>query len=667
MKILTPQKDDETTMTGTGFSVDNNNLVHIISLLTKIYSNPIKAVVQELFCNAYDSHVEKYGSDFRTKIKITTPSLKNQFWTIQDFGIGMTLESFQNIYTNYGNSTKRSSNSLIGYFGIGSKSPFAVVKSYDVIIGDGFTKYHFLMFIKNELPSYTLISQEKDDYCGVTIKIPVQTNEMNKWIQATTSFLELMDNSRYETTCIVKPLTIKNTFKNSKNLKIYEVDRKEETFYIRLGIVNYPLNTANFNSLSSFSSWAMKSSFILQAELGKVTISPSRENLIYDDITINYINSLIKLFLDCAITQIQDKINEFSTKIEAQIYLLQQNSLLIKGHDFFYKDEELSKIGLDCKGVFYNSSGFSRTCSPEKPLTLDNYDGIKFVQTTQYQVRDKVEHLFKEYGINAVIVLYEEMEVPTEMMLSLDGYVNKKRVKQDLRVDFAMMSSHSSGVNYNETSVNDLPDKCYYIIHDIKNGLMINGQRFSWSWYQTIAQNLPEKIYPIIFANNKILEKIKGVELICFSNVLAELYFDQFVEKIKEYYDEFLSFAGLAQTKYLYYNQYHIVKYFVENHQGLIPNKNDLLQKINFNSNRYYRNGTFMVLRQFINDEKSKELIQKLLNHPVIVDIMGSIDKCFTHISKKYPMLMVLSGRITDEEKMIIVENYVKEQNSKEN
>lgn len=88
-----------------------------------LYSDKILAIIRELSTNAYDSHVA--AGKATTPFHVTLPSSFNPQFIIEDFGVGLSPEQVNNIYTVYGASDKEDSNTAIGCLGLGSKTPFS--------------------------------------------------------------------------------------------------------------------------------------------------------------------------------------------------------------------------------------------------------------------------------------------------------------------------------------------------------------------------------------------------------------------------------------------------------------------------------------------------------------------------------------------------------------
>ena len=92
-------------------SEDIGFVVNILS--TNLYSNPIQSLVREIVSNAWDSHVEA-GVDDPVILSLNQTLEGSYYIAIEDFGVGISEQRFDEIYRNIVSSTKRSTNSLIG-------------------------------------------------------------------------------------------------------------------------------------------------------------------------------------------------------------------------------------------------------------------------------------------------------------------------------------------------------------------------------------------------------------------------------------------------------------------------------------------------------------------------------------------------------------------------
>ena len=92
------------------FGLSAEGLPFIFNILrNSLYSNKELAVLREYSCNCFDAHVQAGKQDI--PIKITLPSELDPTLRFRDYGVAMTHDEIKNIFTEYGVSTKRQSNS----------------------------------------------------------------------------------------------------------------------------------------------------------------------------------------------------------------------------------------------------------------------------------------------------------------------------------------------------------------------------------------------------------------------------------------------------------------------------------------------------------------------------------------------------------------------------
>ena len=99
-------------------------------LSSTLYKFRDLAVIRELISNALDSHV---AAKVTEPIKVTLPTKEFPTFIVEDFGVGMSKEFLLDLYSTYFFSSKRETNDEVGGFGLGSKSPFAVSSSFNVL------------------------------------------------------------------------------------------------------------------------------------------------------------------------------------------------------------------------------------------------------------------------------------------------------------------------------------------------------------------------------------------------------------------------------------------------------------------------------------------------------------------------------------------------------
>ena len=143
-------------------------------LSSNLYSDKALAIVRELCCNAYDSHVAAGCAD--RPIELILPTRLNPQLVIKDFGTGLDHEQMLSIYTKFFESTKTESNDFVGQLGLGSKSPFSMFKSFTVEARKNGVRRTYTAFLNEEgIPTIAQMGEVAED-CenGVTVSMHVQ-------------------------------------------------------------------------------------------------------------------------------------------------------------------------------------------------------------------------------------------------------------------------------------------------------------------------------------------------------------------------------------------------------------------------------------------------------------------------------------------------------------
>lgn len=138
-----------------------------------LYANKIKAIIRELSCNALDSHVAAGNADIPFVVHL--PNAMEPYFSVRDFGTGLSHHQVVDIFTTFFESTKTGSNDFIGALGLGSKSPFSYTDNFTVVATQNGHKGIYTAFINEQgVPSIALMmSEDTDEPSGVEIKFAV--------------------------------------------------------------------------------------------------------------------------------------------------------------------------------------------------------------------------------------------------------------------------------------------------------------------------------------------------------------------------------------------------------------------------------------------------------------------------------------------------------------
>lgn len=295
---------------------------HLMSLLTRMYSDPELAVIRELATNALDSHI-MVG---QTKpIEVTTPSLLSPYFRVKDYGVGLSVEDIHTLYSQYGASLKRDSNAVNGMLGIGCKAPLAYA--------DQFT----LTAVKDGVRIQVAISRDEDGGGGMTIVDTASTKDPNgvevlvparTGNQMANKAAELFRYWPEKSVLLngAEPARFTGTVKISDKLFVTQGDRyNTQQSKIVMANVAYPAgDLLDLRELGIPYGYAV----IAYVEPGAVDFAPSREALEFTRRTRERI-SLVALEVKKGIVQaIQDHIEAASTPQEAVCEVLKWKQLL---------------------------------------------------------------------------------------------------------------------------------------------------------------------------------------------------------------------------------------------------------------------------------------------------------------------------------------------------
>ena len=293
-------------------------------LSSNLYSNKIRAIVRELSCNAVDSHKMAQNPN---PFEVHLPSIFEPYFSVRDFGIGLSDYDVFNLYNSYFESTKSQSNDFIGALGLGSKSPFSYVDSFTVeSVFNGEKRIYSTYLNSAGIPTTSLMSSiECSDHNGLEVKIPIKESDFDRFRREAEIVFYAFD---------IKP-TIVNSPQYNDLQKVEETDnciiksgngwKIVNTFpgaiindaYARQGSIIYPLNKdilqegieGNERSKIDF---ILYNKIVVNFPLGQLDVAASREELSYDETTKSNILKRIYEVYDEIVGEINKELDTLS-------------------------------------------------------------------------------------------------------------------------------------------------------------------------------------------------------------------------------------------------------------------------------------------------------------------------------------------------------------------
>lgn len=275
-------------------------------LSNTLYSNKPLAVVREVLCNAWDSHIASGVQHIPVNITIDADSM-----TIRDYGAGIHPDLMHQIYCVYGASTKENDGLQTGGFGLGSKAPFAYSDHFTVTTHHKGMKTVYAISrgsgAAKGTPELRAMVQVPTLEQGIEVKIPIVKPEDVRM------FKDIIRN--------IAAYGEMNVVLNKEHIPIIPISTAEKNVFlcktlpyatndmvhVRYGNVIYPVPDHDdyrsdmqkvINSINAVTGdrWSRQSTWylIVQAPPHSISVTPSRESLSMTDTSVNTLRGIFR-------------------------------------------------------------------------------------------------------------------------------------------------------------------------------------------------------------------------------------------------------------------------------------------------------------------------------------------------------------------------------------
>lgn len=262
-----------------------------------LYSDKIAAVIRELSCNAYDSHIAAGKPDLPFEVHL--PSEVEPWFSVTDFGTGISDEDITKIYTRYFASTKTNSNDFVGQLGLGSKSPFSLVREFEVKSShSGVERTYRMYFDDTDTPRVEFLYEGPNVQSGLSVKFAVHGySDQRRFAERADTVL-----GWFKTT----PTITGNVVRINKTVSKMTEDgwfiRAKQTYgnnspIALMGNVAYPIDT-DIEGISPEIKAMLDMPLVIHFDIGELEVSASRESLGYDKRTVANLTAKCHVVLD---------------------------------------------------------------------------------------------------------------------------------------------------------------------------------------------------------------------------------------------------------------------------------------------------------------------------------------------------------------------------------
>jgi ferritin len=298
------------------FSIAANGKAFKI-LIDGLYSNKIQAIVRELSSNAFDAQIAASRGDKPFDLQL--PNLLDPTFSVRDYGTSLSHDDIMGLYTTVFQSTKEDTNNAVGKFGLGSKTPFAYTDSFTVTAFMRGTKRVYGAYINvNGIPQISLMaSEDTNELDGLMVSFPVNSKDCEQFRVETERVVRGFD---------VKPNVRGNQIDVSEVEPIYtgscfKIFKGHGVPRVRQGCVIYPINTTNLPKPWNVAHENIfNTNILIDFPIGDLDVTPSRETLSYDDVTIKNIMDRAALIDAEIVAEYSERFAKVRTYYEAQCF-----------------------------------------------------------------------------------------------------------------------------------------------------------------------------------------------------------------------------------------------------------------------------------------------------------------------------------------------------------
>lgn len=336
-----------------------------------LYQNKIGSIVREICCNAYDSHVAANCKD--KPFEVHLPDAFEPWFSVKDYGVGLTPEEVRTVLTVYFQSTKDQSNDSIGAFGLGAKTPFSYTDQFTVTsIKNGKKTIYSAFISESGVPDIIeMLSTDTTEPTGVEVKVSVRREDYIKFKSELQSQLRFFN---------VKPVVnmpvsydgFTDIVVSNTNLIIGKSKSGYNNIYIVQGNVGYILDQQQLagkignDEMDFIRQVGSFYSIQLNFNIGEIGVTASREGIEYTKNTVKSIESKVSIAMTEVAKLVETEIKGLSSDWERAYYINENKIAKLVPTKF-----KLGKAAYNIGGMY--KFGLYKLVYPE------NYDPAKHV------------------------------------------------------------------------------------------------------------------------------------------------------------------------------------------------------------------------------------------------------------------------------------------------
>jgi len=372
-------------------TIDAEDMRYVASLLRNNYSNPSLAVVREITANALDANIEARA---KRRVEVTIPTRMNPNFCVRDFGSGLSQEDVFGLYSKYGKSTKRTSNSYIGAFGIGKFAPLSYGNNFTCVSFHGGKKTSYNVFVdeNDDTKIVKLDEVPSNQPTGLSVEVAIGDTDVENFRTICKTFFKFFSDEEMPKFIGIgddEKFLVEYDIVMESEEKSWHIINDNEDYWSKnhheahafMGRVHYPINTGSidFDSVCKpdndddetdagyLRELCMQDNLYIRFDIGELKLHHSRESLEYNKQTqIAIIDRLRKVRSD--IEEIAKKKLDGATCLwDAKAKYAQVMNALPSSLQNIFRDS------FEWNGIKIDSMSFDRPYSHYETIIITEY------------------------------------------------------------------------------------------------------------------------------------------------------------------------------------------------------------------------------------------------------------------------------------------------------
>ena len=272
-------------------------------LISSLYSNIVRGILQECTQNAIDAHI---AAKNKNPIEVKLPTSFDPIFEVRDYGVGMSHKFIMHNYIQTGYSTKDASNHYDGSYGVGKLVSLSISNEYTLSCYTGKTVNLYSININHGCPEAHFIrTQDSDEPRGVRITIPVPNQYIRQFHEEAKSvfkFYPIQPKIKDNVVVLEKP-EYEQCYKNAKGEIVWGVLKGQSAPTTVMGLYTYNIDPSNFSDCDDAAIRnIVRLPVLLNFQIGELDVSANRQSLSYTkktkDAIINRLKVVKKSFKD---------------------------------------------------------------------------------------------------------------------------------------------------------------------------------------------------------------------------------------------------------------------------------------------------------------------------------------------------------------------------------